>query len=86
MAGSNGARPDRSQSRFFCNGARKLSLLCFVVAFVALVIGGGFAEISANGSPTPLETAVVRYVILAGLVVGATAYVIGGRIRAGRRL
>jgi uncharacterized membrane protein len=86
MAGSNGARPDRSQSRFLCNGARKLSLFCFVVAFAALVIGGGFAEISANGSPTSLETAVVRYVILAGVVVGVIAYVIGGRIQAGRRL
>ncbi len=86
MAGSNGARPDRSQSRFLCNGARKLSLLCFVIAFAALVVGGGFAEISANGSPTSLETAVVRYIILGGVVAGAIAYVIGGRIRAGRRL
>ena len=86
MVATNGRRLDRSQSRFFCNGARKVSLLCFVVAFVALVIGGGFAEISSNGAPTPLETAVVRYVILAGVVAGAIAYLIGGRIRAGRRL
>ena len=42
----NGGRPGRSQSRFFCNTARKVSLVFLVVAFAALVIGGGFAEIS----------------------------------------
>ncbi len=82
----NGGRttPDRSQSRFMCNGARKASLACFVIAFAALVIGGGFAEISSNGSPTSLEIAVVRWIILAALVVGFVAYYIGGRIRAGQ--
>ena len=40
--GSQRPRPDRSQSRFLCNGARTLSLACFVIAFAALVIGGGF--------------------------------------------
>ena len=85
MAPDNGTRPDRSQSRFLCNGARKLSLACFVVAFAALVVGGGFAEISANGSPTTLETDVVRWIILAGLLTGAVAYYVGGRIRADRR-
>jgi hypothetical protein len=77
-------RPDRSQSRFMCNNARKLSLLSFVIAFAALVIGGGFAEISSNGSPTSLEIGVVRWIILAALVVGFVAYFIGGRIRAGQ--
>ena len=86
MAGSNGAGPDRSQSRFFCNSARRLSLLCFAVAFGALVVGGVFAEVSSNGAPTSLETAIVRWIIVAGVVVGVIAYVIGGRIRAGRRL
>lgn len=80
---SNGSGPDRSQSRFFCNLARKVSLAFFVVAFAALVIGAGFAEISSNGAPTSLETAVVRYIILGSLVVAVTAYVIGGRMRAG---
>jgi hypothetical protein len=75
-------RPDRSQSRFMCNGARQLSLACFVLAFAALVIGGGFAEISSNGSPTSLEIAVVRWIILAALVIGFVAYYVGGRIRA----
>jgi hypothetical protein len=80
---TNGSgRPDRSQSRFFCNGARKLSLVLFVVAFAALVIGGGFAEISTNGSPTSLETAVVRWIIVGGVVIGLVAYYIGGRMRA----
>ena len=51
------------------------------MAFAALVIGGGFAEISSNGSPTSLETAVVRWVILAALVIGVVLYVIGGRLR-----
>ena len=82
--GSNGSRPDRSQSRFLCNLPRKLSLLFVALAVAALVIGGGFAEISSNGAPTPLETSVVRYVIAGSLVLGVTAYVIGGRMRADR--
>ena len=61
---ANGTKPDLSQSRFFCNNARKGSLVCGIVAFAALVIGGGFAEISSDGSPTSLETAVVRWVIV----------------------
>jgi TRAP-type C4-dicarboxylate transport system permease small subunit len=76
-------RPDHSQSRFLRNGARKASLVCFVIAFAALVIGGGFAEISSNGSPTSVETAVVRWIILGALVVGFLAYYVGGRSRAG---
>jgi hypothetical protein len=67
-----------------CNVPRKVALLFFVVAFVALVIGGGFAEISTNGSPTSLETAVVRWTIVGSLVIGVVAYVIGGRLRAER--
>jgi hypothetical protein len=83
----NGQRrppPDRSQSRFFCNGVRTASLVCFIIAFAALVIGGGFAEISTSGAPTALEIAVVRWIILAALVVGFVAYFVGGRIRAGQ--
>jgi cation transporter-like permease len=76
---SNGSKPDLSQSRFFCNNARKGSLVCLILAFAALVIGGGFAEISSNGSPTSLETAVVRYIILGALVIGLVLYVVGGR-------
>jgi hypothetical protein len=58
--------------------------LFFVVAFAALVIGGGFAEISTNGSPTSLETMVVRWTIVGSLAIGAVAYVIGGRLLAER--
>lgn len=54
----------------------------FVLAFAALVIGGGFAEISSNGSPTSSETAVVRWIILGGVAIGVVLYVIGGRMRA----
>lgn len=83
--GTNGSRrPDRSQSRFFCNLPRKIALIFFVVAFAALVIGGGFAEISTNGSPTSLETAIVRWTIAGSLVIGVVAYVIGGRLLAER--
>jgi len=82
---TNGSRrPDRSQSRFFCNVPRKVALFFFVVAFAALVIGGGFAEISSNGSPTSLETAVVRWTIVGSLVIGVVAYVVGGRLLAER--
>jgi hypothetical protein len=82
---TNGSRrPDGSQSRFFCNLPRKIALVFFVVAFAALVIGGGFAEISTNGSPTSLETAVVRWTILGSLAIGVVAYVIGGRLVAER--
>jgi cation transporter-like permease len=77
---ANGSKPDLSRSRFFCNNARKGSLVCGILAFVALVIGGGFAEISSNGSPTSLETAVVRYVIVGALVIGVILYVVGGRM------
>ena len=79
------ARPDRSHSRFFCNTARKVSLLFGAIAVTALVIGGGFAEISSNGAPTPLETAIVRYVILGSLAAAAITYVIGGRMLARER-
>jgi hypothetical protein len=83
---TNGSgHPDRSRSRFFCNTARKVSLLFFVIAFAALVIGGGFAEISTNGSPTSLETAIVRWTILGSVVIGVVAYVIGGRTRANQQ-
>ncbi len=77
---SNGSRPDVSRSRFFCNNARKGSLVCGVIAFCALVIGGGFAEISSNGAPTSAETAVIRYIIVGSLVIGGILYVIGGRM------
>ena len=82
---TNGSRrPDRSQSRFFCNLPRKVALIFFVVAFAALVIGGGFAEISTNGSPTSLETMVVRWTIVGSLVIAVVAYVIGSRLLAER--
>jgi len=77
---ANGSKPDLSRSRFFCNNARKGSLVCGILAFVALVIGGGFAEISSNGSPTTAETAAVRWIIVGALVIGVTLYVIGGRM------
>ena len=79
MTGRAGPTPDRSQSRFFCNLPRKVSLLCGVLAFAALVIGAGFAEISSNGAPTARETTVVRSVIVGSLVIGVILYVIGGR-------
>jgi hypothetical protein len=82
---SNGSKPDLSQSRFFCNNARKGSLVCGIVAFAALVIGGGFAEISSSGAPTTLETDAVRWVIVGSLVVGVALYVVGGRLRQGGR-
>jgi hypothetical protein len=86
QSGSNGTHgPDRSHSRFLCNTPRKIALLFFVVAFVALVIGGGFAEISKSGSPTSLETAVVRWTIAGSLLIGLSAYVIGGRLLAAER-
>ncbi|HWF15755.1 MAG TPA: hypothetical protein VG244_06200 [Acidimicrobiales bacterium] len=83
---TNGSgRRDTSQSRFFCNVPRKLSLFCGLVAFAALVIGGGFAEISSNGAPTSLETSIVRWIIVGSLVIGVILYVIGGRVQAERQ-
>ena len=78
---AHGARRDLSQTRFRCNNARKGSLVCAVLAFVALVVGAVFAEISTSGSPTTVETAVVRYVVLGALVAGVILYVIGGRMQ-----
>jgi hypothetical protein len=82
---ANGSKPDLSQSRFFCNNARKGSLVCVILAFAALVIGGGFAEISSNGAPTSSETAVVRFVIVGALVVGLALYVVGGHMQQAER-
>jgi hypothetical protein len=83
---TNGSgRRDTSQSRFFCNTPRKVSLLFGVLAFAALVIGGGFAEISSNGAPTSLETAIVRWIIVGSLVIGVIFYIIGGRMQAQRQ-
>jgi uncharacterized membrane protein YjjB (DUF3815 family) len=82
VTGRAGPTPDRSQSRFFCNVPRKASLLCGVVALAALVIGGGFAEISSSGAPTPLETTIVRSIIVGSLVLGVICYVIGGHMQA----
>ncbi len=79
-ARTNGRRPDRSRSRFLRNGWRKTSLALLALAFFALVVGGGFAEISSNGAPTSLETTLVRWVILGSLVLGAGAYLVGGRV------
>jgi hypothetical protein len=73
-------RPDRSTSRFLCNTPRKVSLFFIALAVGALVIGGGFSEISSNGSPTSLETAVVRWIIVGSVVLAVVAYVIGGRM------
>ena len=57
-----------------------LSLAFLILAVAALVIGGGFAEISSSGSPTSLlETAVIRWIILGSLVLFVVAYVVGGR-------
>jgi hypothetical protein len=64
---------------------RKVSLLFGVLAFAALVIGGGFAEISSSGAPTAIETAIVRWIIVGSLVIGAIFYIIGGRMQAERQ-
>ena len=85
MTGRAGPTPDRSESRFFCNRPRQFSLLCGVVALAALVVGAGFAEVSANGAPTALQTAIVRSVIVGSLVIGIVFYMIGGRLRATAR-
>lgn len=85
MSATPRPRRDPSETRFLCNTARKLSLFFWVLAFAALVIGGGFAEISQSGSPTSLETTVVRWVIVGAVVAGAVAYVIGGRMLEHRR-
>ncbi len=80
----NRPAPDRSPSRFGSNLPRKISLAFIALAVGALVIGGGFAEVSSNGSPTSLETAVIRWIILGSLAIAAVAYVVGGRDRANR--
>lgn len=77
---TDGGRRRRPRDRFLCNGARRLSLLFFVVAVGALVTGAAFAEISTNGAPTPLETAVVRWVIVGSLVAGLVSYLVGSRM------
>ena len=38
---ANGSKPDLSQSRFFCNNARKGSLVCAILAFAGRAQAGG---------------------------------------------
>ena len=78
--GRNGSEPERPQSRFFRNWARRVSFLLLVLAIGALVAGGVLSETRANGSPTSAETDVVRWVIVGSVVGAALFYVIGGRI------
>jgi hypothetical protein len=66
--------------RFMCNTPRKISLLAGLSAIMALVIGAGFASMSASGTTTTLETLVVRWVAVGCLAIGGIAYVIGGRL------
>ena len=67
-------------SQFTCNGARKASLFAGLAALLALLIGAGFSNMSANSPPTTLETEVIRWVVVACVAVGAVLYVIGGRL------
>jgi hypothetical protein len=65
--------------RFRRNRPRMVSLVAGLAALAALIIGAGFAGISKSGSPTTLETLVVRWIVLACLAVGVVTYVVGGR-------
>jgi len=66
--------------RFTCNGPRKVSFFAGLAALLALMIGAGFANMSASGAATPLETTVVRDVIIVGLLVAVVAYQFGSRL------
>ncbi len=66
--------------RFRCNRPRKVSFFAFLAAIMAVVVGAGFANMSANNDATPFETTVIRWIVLFCLIVGVTAYVVGGRM------
>jgi hypothetical protein len=70
-----------SPSRFLCNVPRKISLFAGLAAIMALIVGAGFANMSASDSPTSLETMVVRWTAMGFLAIAAVAYLIGGRMR-----
>lgn len=78
----NNVRPDQHgfPGRFLCNTPRRIALAAGAVALLALMVGAGFANMSASGAATPLETTVVRWVIVSCLVVGVASYAVGGRM------
>jgi MFS superfamily sulfate permease-like transporter len=71
--------------QFTRNAARKASLISGLAAVLALLIGAGFANMSANTAPTTRETEVIRWVVVACLAVGVVFYVIGGRMEEVRK-
>ncbi len=59
---------------------RKVALVAWLAALLAVMVGAGFANMSASGAPTALETSVVRWIALGCIAVGLAAYLIGGRM------
>jgi hypothetical protein len=65
--------------------ARKVAFFFGLGAVLAILAGAGFANMSASDAPTALETAVVRWVALACLVVALSAYLVDRRRMNGSR-
>jgi hypothetical protein len=80
VTGNGRSDPTGFPGRFLCNLPRKVALFAGLAALLALMIGAGFANMSASGAATPLETAVVRWVMVGCLVTAFVAYIIGGRM------
>jgi hypothetical protein len=64
--------------------ARKVTVYFALAAVLTLVIGAGFANMSATSAPTALETTVIRWIALFCVVVSASAYVIDRRAKAAK--
>jgi hypothetical protein len=76
-----GVRPvtPRPAGRFRRNTPRKVSLFLGLAAVLTIMVGAGFASMSASGAATSAETFAVRWIAIGFLAVGAVFYVIGGR-------
>jgi hypothetical protein len=61
--------------------ARKWTFVFGVVAVLAILVGAGFANMSASDAPTTLETDIVRWVALFFAALALGAYLIGRNAR-----
>jgi protein-S-isoprenylcysteine O-methyltransferase Ste14 len=61
--------------------ARKWTFIFGAAAVLTILVGAGFANMSASDAPTTLETEIVRWVALVFAVFAFGAYLIGRSAR-----
>jgi hypothetical protein len=68
-------------TRLTVNLARKWTFIFGLVAVLAILVGAGFANMSASDAPTTLETDVVRWIALVFGLLALGTYLIGRNAR-----